>query len=193
MDTTAKKYTKETFVNYALHIVEGYKTVIAAYQVISRVGMSMNGKVFNKRFETEIEKHCKEEGVNVSVWMNDQYNMGYKDLKIYIQDRSFSCGGNWIYFDNDIYYNNIHNCNNAFTDNDNRVIGIKVEETCNEYISHCQKEIEKWQDAADNYDRYADQMSAALCQLNESLKGLNPLFKPYTISQYDWESEAKKR
>ena len=193
METTARKYKKETFIEYAKHIVEGYKTIIAAYGVISKVGLTMHGKVFNKRFESEIEKYCKEEGVNVSIWLNDQYNMGYKDLKIYLQDRSFNGGDCWIYFDNDIYHNSIHNCNNAFVDGNNRIIGVKVAETCNEYIEHCKKEMTKWQDAADNYDKYEEQVKAALKQLNEAFEGLNSLFKPYTISQYDWENEAKKK
>lgn len=191
MNTKAKQFCKEVFLEYAKHIIGAYKEVIATYGIISKVGYQLNGKVFNKRFETEIEKHCTEEGINVTIWLGDTYNMGYKDLEIMLQNRSFNGGNTWIYFDSDVYYKRLHNCNKAFVDDNGRIIGKKVEETCNEYVTNCQSMVSQWQDAIDNYDKHAAALAEAVAAFGKAMKGVNQLFKPSQISSFDWEDAAR--
>ena len=170
MNTIVKNYDKQTFIQYANAICEGYKTIKDVYNVVGYVGAKMNGKVFNKRFATAIENTLKERNINAFIGLSDQFNMGYKDLKIYLQDRSFqSESRGCVYFDYHLSYNYVHNADN-----------------CEEMMSHCDKEINKWQDAATNYDNYKTAMENAIKEFGKAVKNINSLFVPYEIHSYDW-------
>ena len=186
MNTIVKNYDKQTFIQYANAICEGYKTIKDVYNVVGYVGAKMNGKVFNKRFATAIENTLKERNINAFIGLSDQFNMGYKDLKIYLQDRSFqSESRGCVYFDDHLSYNYVHNADNCFCEN-GVVVCEKVEKICEEMMSHCDKEINKWQDAATNYDNYKTAMENAIKEFGKAVKNINSLFVPYEIHSYDW-------
>lgn len=178
---------KNFFIEYGKCIIGGYHDLMATYEVIKKTSFTMSGKVFNKRFTTEIEKHLEEEKVPTSVYLSDEFNLGYKTLKIYLKNRSKQICGSWEYFDNEVYCCTIHNCEKEFVDNNGRVIGEKVVELCDKMIKECKKHIEEWQDAIDNYDENRNTLANALKEFGEVVKGLNPLFKPYNVFSFDWE------
>jgi hypothetical protein len=190
MNYLAKQYNKEAFQQYAAAIIGGYQDIIEVLKAIIEVGAKMDGKVLNKRFITAIE-----EKINVAiVSMSDQYNLGYRDLHIYLNNRSININGSWEYFDKQICCNYIHNIEKSFCEYESenlkvnpRIVCSKVEATCNEYIETCCKYIRKWQDASDNYDKYTEQLKNAVRQFGEAMKGLNDYFCPSEIYKYDWE------
>lgn len=185
MNTIVKDYDKQTFIQYANAICEGYKTIKDIYNVICHVGSKMNGKVLNKRFSTAIEDKLKELNINALVSLNDQFNMGYRDLTIYLQDRSIKVGQTWVYFDENLNYKKIHNADKTFCEN-NRIIFAKIEDYCKDTISRCDKEIAKWSDAATNYDKYKTAIENAVKEFGKAVKNINSLFVPYEIHSYDW-------
>lgn len=190
MNYFAKNYKKEAFQQYAAAIIGGYQDIIEVLKAIIEVGAKMDGKVLNKRFITAIE-----EKINVAiVSMSDQYNLGYRDLHIYLNNRSININGSWEYFDKQICCNYIHNVEKSFCEYESenlnvnpRIVCSKVEATCNEYIETCCKYIRKWQDASDNFDKYTEQLKNAVRQFGEAMKGLNDYFCPSEIYKYDWE------
>lgn len=190
MNYFAKNYKKEAFQQYAAAIIGGYQDIIEVLKAIIEVGAKMDGKVLNKRFITAIE-----EKINVAiVSMSDQYNLGYRDLHIYLNNRSININGSWEYFDKQICCNYIHNIEKSFCEYESenlkvnpRIVCSKVEATCNEYIETCCKYIRKWQDASDNFDKYTEQLKNAVRQFGEAMKGLNDYFCPSEIYKYDWE------
>lgn len=190
MNYLAKQYNEEAFQQYAAAIIGGYQDIIEVLKAIIEVGANMDGKVLNKRFITAIE-----EKINVAiVSMSDQYNLGYRDLHIYLNNRSININGSWVYFDKQICCNYIHNVEKSFCEYESenlkvnpRIVCSKVEATCNEYIETCCKYIRKWQDASDNYDKYTEQLKNAVRQFGEAMKGLNDYFCPSEIYKYDWE------
>lgn len=194
MNTRVSNFSKEAFLMYAARVIEGFETLTATFKVISEVGSTkFDGKVFNARFEHEIENVLKERNICAMLWLNDQYNMGYKDLKISLQDplRSIRIGESWFYIDNDVTSSNIHNCNKEFVDENGRVIGEKLIETCNKYIEQSENYKKRWQDAIDNYDTYAKRVKEAVTALGMALKGVNDFFLPSEICRYDWQSAAE--
>ena len=187
MNYFARNYKKEAFQQYAAAIIGGYQDTIEVFKAIIEVGAKMDGKVLNKRFITAIE-----EKVNVAmVSMSDQYNLGYRDLHIYLNHRSISINGSWGYFDKQVCCNYIHNVEKSFCEMDSngnaRIVCSKVEATCNEYIESCCKYIRKWQDASDNFDKYTEQINKAVREFGKALQGLNDYFCPSEICKYDWE------
>lgn len=187
MNTTAKRIgSKENFIQYANAIVEGYETIIKTYECIKAVGYGMCGKVFNKRFFTELETCLGYDQVKTRVSASDNYHIGYKTLFIYLENRSVNIAGSWEYFDRDMYYTTIHNIDNAWLDA-GRINPEKIRVSCDEMIEMCKKQIAKWSDAAENYDAYCTKLADALKQLGENMKGINSLFKPSEIHSFDWE------
>ena len=187
MNYLARNYKKEAFQQYAAAIIGGYQDTIEVFKAIIEVGAKMDGKVLNKRFITAIE-----EKINVAiVSMSDQYNLGYRDLHIYLNNRSININGSWEYFDKQVCCNYVHNVEKSFCEMDSngnaRIVCSKVEATCNEYIESCCKYIRKWQDASDNYDKYTEQLKNAVRQFGEAMKGLNDYFCPSEICKYEWE------
>ena len=196
MDTKASKYTNETFALYAKALIGGFNTLIATYKIIADVGKKLNGKVFNRRFETLIEKQCEDAKIGVFVSLDDQDNAGdkFKKLMILLQNPTIKSGDIWISFADDlVYYNFIYNCNACFVNNDGKVIGQRVVETCEEKIAKCKEQINIWQDAADNYNKYNNQINDAVKQFGKAVKEINPLFKPGLLSHFDWEQDSPSR
>lgn len=185
--TATKFYRKEDFVKYGNAVISGYKTIIAVYKIIAESAKKMEGKVFNKRFRTEIEKRLNECKIGANIGISDTDNIGHNTLKIYLFRRDTQINGSTIYFDNEIYYTSIHNCENVFVNDEGRIVSESAENECNEQIKLCNEQIENWEDAIENYDRYKAQIEGALKQLGEALKGLNVLFRPSQIDSYDWE------
>lgn len=190
MNYLAKQYNEEAFQQYAAAIIGGYQDIIEVLKAIIEVGAKMDGKVLNKRFITAIE-----EKINVAiVSMSDQYNLGYRDLHIYLNNRSININGSWEYFDKQICCNYIHNVEKSFCEYESenlkvnpRIVCGKVEATCNEYIETCCKYIRKWQDASDNFDKYTEQINKAVREFGKAVQGLNDYFCPSEICKYDWE------
>lgn len=190
MNYFARNYKKEAFQQYAAAIIGGYQDTIEIFKAIIEVGAKMDGKVLNKRFITAIE-----EKINVAmVSMSDQYNLGYRDLHIYLNNRSININGSWEYFDKQICCNYIHNVEKSFCEYESenlkvnpRIVCSKVEATCNEYIETCCKYIRKWQDASDNFDKYTEQINKAVREFGKAVQGLNDYFCPSEICKYDWE------
>ena len=190
MNYFARNYKKEAFQQYAAAIIGGYQDIIEDLKAIIEVGAKMDGKVLNKRFITAIE-----EKINVAiVSMSDQYNLGYRDLHIYLSNRSININGSWEYFDKQICCNYIHNVEKSFCEYESenlkvnpRIVCSKVEATCNEYIETCCKYIRKWQDASDNFDKYTEQINKAVREFGKAVQGLNDYFCPSEICKYDWE------
>jgi hypothetical protein len=188
LNTTANRCNKkEDFVKYGNAIIGGYKTIISVFQIIAESAKKMNGKVFNKRFQTEIENRLKDCKIGANISISDSYNMGYKTLKIYLFNRDTQINGSTIYFDKEIYHTSIHNCEKAFVNAEGRIVAEGAENECNEQIKLCNEQTEKWEDAIENYDRYKEQVENAVKQLGEALKGLNGFFRPSQIDSYDWE------
>ena len=100
MNYLAKEYNNEAFQQYGSAIIRGYQDTIEVLKVIIEAGAKMNGKVLNKRFITEIESNLK---VKAIVSISDKFNLGYRSLNIYLENRSININGSWIYFDNQIY------------------------------------------------------------------------------------------
>lgn len=189
MEYTAKKFKfKEDFIKYAKAVVNGYCEIISTFGVIAEAGKKFDGKVFNKRFNTEIENQLKEKGIPTFVGISDPYSMGYKTLKVYLRNRDICINGNCYYFDKEIAVASIHNCESSFINEEGRIIGEKVAETCNEEIKMCEEQVKKWNDAIEHYDEYTAQLENAVKQFGEALRGLNRLFRPSQIDSYDWET-----
>lgn len=187
MNYLANNYKKEAFQKYAAAIVGAYQDTIEVYKAIIEVGVKMNGKVLNKRFITAVEEKLK----NAMISMSDQFNLGYRNFEIYIEKRSININGSWIYFDNQLCCKHIHNVEKSFCEFDEnanaRIVCEKVESTCNEYIEMCCKYIRKWEDAAENFDKYTEQIKKAVREFGKAVEGLNDYFMPSEICRYDWE------
>lgn len=194
MDYLAKQYNKEAFKEYGNAIIEGYQDVVEVLTIVKESAAKMDGKVLNKRFMTEIESRLAVHPfTKARLSLSDQYNMGYRDINIYLEHRSVCISDSWIYFDNQIYCRNIHNVEKAFCEFDSnvnaRIVCSKVTAYCDEYIEQCKKYMTKWQDAIDNYDKYTEQLKNAVRQFGEAMNGLSDYFTPSQLSKYDWEHE----
>lgn len=193
MDYLAKQYDKKAFGEYGKAIIDGYLDIVEVLNIVKGVAQKMNGKVLNKRFITEIETQLASHPfAKARLSMDDQYNLGYRDINIYLEHRSISINGSWVYFDSQIYCRNIHNVEKSFCNEEGRLDCAKVEACCDDYINQCKKYMTKWQDAIDNYDTYTAQLKNAVIALGKALNGLNDYFMPSDISKYDWEHAKDK-
>ena len=188
MNYLAKEYNNEAFQQYGSAIIRGYQDTIEVLKVIIEAGAKMNGKVLNKRFITEIESNLK---VKAIVSISDKFNLGYRSLNIYLENRSININGSWIYFDNQIYCRYIHNVEQSFLNDEGRIDCAKVETACNEQIEQACKYIRKWEDAMSNYDKYTEQLKKAVLDFGNALKGLSDFFTPSQLDKYDWESAVE--
>lgn len=196
MNYFARNYNKESFRKYAVAIIVGYQEIIEVLKAIIEVGKQMDGKVLNKRFITAINGKIK----GASVYMNDQYNFGYRNLNFCLENRSVNINGSWEYIDRQLYCTYVNNVEKSFCEYEDehfkvnpRIVSGKVEATCNEYIEKCKKYIEKWEDAAVNFDKYTEQVNNAVREFCNALKGLNDHFCPSEICKYDWESATEQK
>lgn len=196
MNYFAKNYNKEAFQQYAAAIIGGYQDIINVLKAIIEVGAQMDGKVLNKRFITAIEGKIKD----ATISMADRYNMGYRDLNIYLEHRSVNINGSWQYFDKQIYCNYVNNVEKSFCEYEDerlkvnpRIVCSKVEATCNKYIENCCKYISKWEDASENFDKYTEQINNAVRDFGKALEGLNDYFCPSEVCKYDWEHPTEQK
>ena len=196
MNYFAKNYNKESFRKYAAAIIVGYQEIIEVLKAIIEVGAQMDGKVLNKRFITAINGKIK----GASVYMNDPYNFGYRNLNVNLENRSVNINGNWEYFDTQSYCKYESNVEKEFCEYEDerlkvnpRIVGSKVEATCSNYIESCNKYIKDWEDAAVNFDKYTEQVNNAVREFGNALKGLNDHFCPSEICKYDWESATEQK
>ena len=104
MDYTAKRFNKEGFITYASNIINGYNVIVKVHNIIKSVAEKMNGKVLNKRFQTEIENELKNACVPASVYITDDRWDKHKELKIYLDKRDCQINGSTIYFDKEMGY-----------------------------------------------------------------------------------------
>ena len=192
MNYFAKNYKKETFNEYASYIIGGYKDIIEVLGAIIEVGKNMDGKCLNKRFVTAINEKVSPIAF---LSMDDQYNIGYRSLHIYIEKRSFNDkSGRCIYFDDQVFCRYINNVEATFcnmVDYNWRISSDKIEASCSELIETCHEYIDKWRDASDHFDEYTEQIKNAVREFGKLLQGLNDLFCPSEICKYDWEKAVE--
>lgn len=191
MNYLAKEYSNEAFQQYGSAIIRGYQDTIEVLKVIIEVGAKMNGKVLNKRFITEVENSMKEQGLKAFVSMGDKFNLGYRSLNIYLENRSTLINGSWVYYDNQIYCRYIHSVEASFLNDEGRIDCAKVEAACNEEIEQACKYIRKWEDAMSNYDKYTEQLKKAVLDFGNAMKGLSDFFTPSQLDKYDWENAVE--
>lgn len=193
MEYTAKRFNKEGFITYASNIINGYNVIVKVHNIIKSVAEKMNGKVLNKRFQTEIENELKNACVPASVYITDDSWDKHKGLKIYLDRRDCQINGSTIYFDNEMGYYWFYNITKDFADENGRIVSDKVFCECDKLIEGASQSISEWQDAIDNYDKYNAQLKEAVKTLGNALKGINYRFKPNKIDSYDWESAIRLR
>lgn len=193
MEYTAKRFNKEGFITYAKNIINAYGIIVSVHNVIKEVAEKMNGKVLNKRFQTEIENELKARNIGASVYISNDNWDGYKSLKIYLSRRDCQINGDTIYFDREMNYYWFYNITNDFTNEECRISAEKVTAECDMMIEGANKSSDVWQDAVDNYDKYDKQVKEAVKALGMALDGVNRHFRPNKIDFYDWEKAIGNR
>ncbi len=183
MDYRAKRFNKESFTIYANEVINAYRSLEKTYRVIISVARSMNGKVLNKRFWDAVNSEL--DGVARVSW-SDTYKLGYHTMNIYLDKRSVQINSSTEYFDRELNCSYVHDVEEAFL-TEGRIDIEKVGSVCDSNIEHIAGYIERWEDAMTNYDSYQNQLKEAMKELGEKMKAINTLFKPSTISSYDWE------
>lgn len=180
MQVKFKKYPRETFIARAELIVKAYDDLSQIYEIITDVAREMNGKVYNKRFKDAVNERIAGLG-RMFVGDKDAY-FGWRKVTILIDRRWSQETG---YIDDDVHYDSINDIARWLVNN-----RIDANATANEIartLQHIHAAAQNWRDAADNYDMYAEQLNNAIAGLRQALNGINPLFKPTEIIDFDWE------
>lgn len=180
MQVKFQKYPRETFIARAELIVKAYGDLSQIYETIIEVAKQMNGKVYNKRFKDAVNERIAGLG-RMFVGDREPYS-GWRKVTILIDRRWSQETG---YIDDDVHYDYIIDIARWLVNN-----RIDANATANDIARELElihAAAQNWRDAADNYDMYAKQLDNAIAGLRQALNGINPLFKPTKISDFDWE------
>ena len=181
------KEKKARFIAHHEAIINGYNEVLGIWGTVLDVASEMNGKIYNKRFNEIVnDKAAAKFG---RVFVSDPYNLG-KEISVFINSRCYqdngSCG--WNYIDKELYYTNIKL---ETILEGGRISAVKAKEVITSHIGRINERLCIHKDAVKNYDKNVTKRAKALIGLANAFGGLNELFRPREVHDYDWEKMLK--
>lgn len=185
METKVNFKRKDDFILETTAIINAYTLIKNTWQTILDLLCKENGKTFNRRFISKLEKLIDTTKVRVS--LIDVF-MGC-NLDIFVINRYYQDTHNQIqYFDKKLYYCSLDKKN--FIDDEGKIDFNKAEQAISAIIAHISKKIAEYKDAVQNFDTYTNKVNAALESLKNAMRGVNEFFVPVSINRYDfWESK----
>ena len=130
--------------------VKAFETLKKAVEDFIPTIKNYDGKVINKRLITALTKNTQANGYSFGL----TYFMYKPYIKIYVKDRSVNVNSNWLYIDFSEYEVELSN------DNCNKLNAKETLKNFDSSLNYFQKQIEKYQDAADNYEVYFERFKA---------------------------------
>ena len=169
--------TKEAFTAHATALIKGYKDLKTICKAIDSTAAEMNGKIYNKRFRTAVDNKIDgvgylHEGNYSCVWEMYLINRSYQDTPRTAK-----------YFDADLRYTRIYGGEKFFIEG--RICADAIHADMMERCELIDAQINKLQDAINNYDTHAAAVKKAVMEFREKMKAINPVFVPSELKSYE--------